>query len=111
MLIRKLKTLFKIIICGLRTINGTQNAKFLNAEDTIKVICKEHKSLIRLGDEEINILRGKSVSYQPWSPELQEGIEKTIERYLENKAKYILGMPGEFLSPKSYEFKWRHVKS
>lgn len=111
MLIRKVRTFVRIIFSSLVTVTGVKNAKFMTVDETINDVCKKNKSIIRVGDGEMNILRGEGVSYQKWSPELQAGMEDVLKKYFRNTDVYLLCMPGQFLTPRSYELEWKHLMS
>ena len=111
MIKRKITTFSKLINYAIKANTCVRKAELLNAEETTELVCDNRISLVRWGDGEFNILNGVSVSYQPWSRELQRGLEDVLEEYLQNKADYLLCMPGEFLKPKSTDLKMKHLKS
>lgn len=111
MIFRKGKTFFKLLMYGIKSIKCVNKAKFYTAQETVDIICKKKLSIIRLGDGEFNILQGKSVSYQPWSKELQENMEEIVMNYINGDMKYLLCMPGEFFLPNAYKLSIQHLKS
>lgn len=110
-MIRKIKTFMKLLVCGLKSITCVYNAEFYTAEETVNIIVKNRVSIIRWGDGEFNILNGTSVSYQPWSIQLQKEMKQVIVDYIEGNSSYLLCMPGEFLLPKAYQMNKTHLKS
>ena len=77
---------------------GGVKSEILSAEDTVEEIVKG-RSLIRFGDGEFGIYRGKDIHYQKWSEELKgefEKIKSDYEREGDN-SRYILAMPRAFM--------------
>lgn len=111
MILRKIKTFVLLCLCGIRSVRCVNNAHFYTADETVKIICEKKISIIRWGDGEFDILRGKSVSYQPWSKDLQEEMEIIAKEYIKGVANYLLCMPGEFLIPSIFEMNGKHLKS
>ncbi len=98
-LMRKTYTLFRLILDAILSFNGTKNAHFLSAEETIRQCITRKKSIIRFGDGELNILRGLDVCYQCNHPELMFLLKSVIQEYLKSPeiCPYVLCMPGDFL--------------
>ncbi|SHK14330.1 protein of unknown function [Hathewaya proteolytica DSM 3090] len=94
----RFKIWIKVMFNFIMSLNCCNKAKILSAEETISLIVKDKKSIIRLGDGEFNILQGKDVHYQKYSAELKTHFENILENYLNNpkQASYIICMPGEF---------------
>lgn len=72
--------------------------KVLNAEDTTKKIITG-KSLIRLGDGEFGIYRGKDIHYQQYSDELKNIFEEIKKQFEEegDKCPYLLAVPKKYM--------------
>ena len=96
----RFKIWIKVMFSYIMSLNCCKKAKILSSEETITLILKDKKSIIRLGDGEFNILQGKDVHYQNYSVDLKNRLYNIIEQYLNNpgKCSYIICMPGEFLS-------------
>ena len=109
--LRKIKTFCLLIYYGICAIQCNRHAFFLDADETVKLILKYKRSLIRLGDGEFNILNGKSVFYQDYSLQLKDDLKKVIDEYLENKSNYILCMPGIFLNINIFKLTFKQFKS
>lgn len=73
------------------------NAEILNPEDTIAYMKKTGKSFLRLGDGEFNLLLGRDVHYQKFSPELKQEIHLILQDYNENLP-YIVAVPHQYFS-------------
>lgn len=86
------------VICSmLATYRGVKSS-ILNAKETTARLL-EGKSLIRFGDGEFGIYRGKNIHYQPWSVALQEEFVR-IKYDFENEGencRYILAVPGKYM--------------
>lgn len=100
MLIRKIFTFIKLIYYFLLSFKGNKISKFLDPGKTVDIILQQHKSVIRFGDGEFNILDKKNVSYQIYSKSLRIELQKCIDFYIDNEmnVSYILCMPREFLN-------------
>ncbi len=64
---------------------------FLSESDLVEQI-KNGKSIIRLGDGEVNLMIGQKNHYQTFSPVLQKSIFKIVESY-NKESSYILSVP------------------
>lgn len=85
-------------------------ATIKSAEETVDEIVSG-KSLIRFGDGEFGIYRGKDIHYQKWSPELKEEFLK-IKKDFENQKEacpYILAVPKRFMTVKGTELMKKRV--
>ena len=88
----------RVIYSLLATFTGVK-ADIMDAEATTDAI-SGGKSLIRFGDGEFGIYRGKNIHYQDWSPELQRDFE-AIKRDYESDpdaCPYILAVPRQFMT-------------
>lgn len=96
---RRLKIWFTIIYQFATSLRCAKKANLLSAEQTKEVVINQKKSLIRLGDGELNILEGKGIHYQEADEMLQKEMADLIEYYLEKEeqCEYLLCMPNEFL--------------
>lgn len=74
-------------------------AKILKAEETIEYVIKNNKSIIRLGDGEFNILNGRNIAYQKYSPELEKDMREILNNYFleQENNEYILCVPNYFM--------------
>lgn len=70
----------------------------LDAEDTVQKIL-EGKSLIRFGDGEFGIYRGKNIHYQQYSNDLKEKFEEIKETFEseDDTCPYLLAVPKKFI--------------
>lgn len=87
----------KVIYSLFATFTGVKS-HILNAEETTERLLNG-KSLIRFGDGEFGIYRGKNIHYQSWSKELQEAfcqIKNDFEKEREN-CPYILAVPKKYM--------------
>ena len=75
----------------LKNIKGTE-AKILSANETVKKVLKDRKSLIRLGDGEFAFLQGHGIFYQKYDKRIKEEFLKIIDEY-NNESNYILCVP------------------
>lgn len=67
------------------------NCQFYKTSEVIKLI-DQGKSILRIGDGEIGLLRGRSILYQVYSPEIKHEFLKLIKNYNFN-SDYILAIP------------------
>lgn len=85
-------------------------ATIKSPKETIEEI-NRGKSLIRFGDGEFGIYRGKDIHYQKWSPELKDWFDK-IKREFEAQGEacpYILAVPRRFITVKGTELAKKRV--
>ena len=96
---RRLKIWFRILYQFFLSMNCVRKANLLSAEQTRDIVIKEKKSLIRLGDGELNILEGKGIHYQEANNTLQKEMGELIQYYIDKggNCEYLLCMPNEFL--------------
>ena len=95
----RLKIWIRIICHFLGAFTCSRRAHLMDPKETTEEILKSGKSLIRLGDGELNILRGRGIHYQDADPQLQEEFRQLVSQYLEegNTCNYLLCMPNPFL--------------
>lgn len=112
-IIRKICTLLRIVYFSICSIKCTRNARFWNSKETVYKAIKMKKSIIRLGDGEVNILNGRGVTYQETDAKLSIELNELIEHYISNQkvCEYILCMPGEFLIPSINNLTPSQIKS
>ena len=99
----------RVLYSLLMTFFGVK-ADILDAEGTVSEI-KRGRSLIRFGDGEFGIYRGKDIHYQKWSPALQSEFEKIKGDY-ENggdACPYILAMPRAFITVSGFKLMKKRV--
>lgn len=87
----------RVINSLIKTFGGVP-CNILCAEDTADFIMSG-KSLIRFGDGEIGIYRGKSIHYQPYSSELNQAFIKIKETYekMGDECPYLLALPRKYM--------------
>lgn len=102
-----------IWICVLRAFLLTfwgVPAKILSAEETVAELLKK-RNLIRFGDGEFGIYRGKSIHYQPWSAELQAAFEEIKKEYESNSegCPFLLAVPKRFMTVDGFQLMKKRV--
>lgn len=97
--IRRLKIWVEVIKDFIISFRGSR-AEILSSEETVKCVLNQNKSIIRLGDGEFNILKGKDISYQKYSISLEKDIKKILKEYFKNskECKYLLCVPKFFMN-------------
>ena len=106
---KRIAVWLKVIYSLFATIGGVK-ANILNAEDTVEKL-KKGRSLIRFGDGEFGIYRGKDIHYQKWSEELKEEFDKIKKDYEENKENcpYVLAVPKSFMTISGFKLMKKRV--
>lgn len=97
-LYKRIRIWYSVIKTFILTFNGVDGYIY-SAEDTVAELLKK-RGLIRFGDGEFGIYRGKDIHYQRWSQELKEAFEK-IKRDYEREAQhspYLLAVPQKFMT-------------
>lgn len=74
------------------TIFGSSNNNIMDDKSTIEYLMKMNKSLIRLGDGEVMMMRGLDIYYQKCDSQLSEALKKIIMEYNSNSP-YLLCLP------------------
>lgn len=93
----RIKIWGRVLYSLILTFSGVA-CKVLNAEDTVQKI-REGKSLIRFGDGEFGIYKGKNIHYQQYSNNLKSMFEE-IKNSFEaegDECPYILAVPKKFM--------------
>lgn len=95
----RLKIWMKLLYWYICSLKCSRKAKLLSAEETVEEICENPRSLIRLGDGELNCLEGIDVHYQRAEEGLQREMAQLIDLYIKDPVGcgYLLCMPNEFL--------------
>ena len=91
------------------TFNGIK-ADIISPEETVDVLLKR-KSLIRFGDGEFGIYRGKDIHYQKWSEPLYTEFDLIKKEYESNSENlnYMLAMPRKYMTANGVSFLGRRV--
>ena len=75
----KIKQILSNIVYWLYETNILKNEiKVQNMEDTIEELLNTNKSLVRFGDGEIVVLKGKNIVFQQSNAEISEGLKRII---------------------------------
>lgn len=87
-----------VLFSFLATFFGVK-ATIKSSEETVEEILNG-KSLIRFGDGEFGIYRGRDIHYQRWSPELKEWFLKIKNDFEEQgeACPYVLAVPRRFMT-------------
>ncbi len=95
--LKRVKIWLDVLRCLFLTFGGVK-ANIQSAEETVEAIVRG-KSLIRFGDGEFGIYKGKNIHYQPYSPALKREFEKIKETFEAQGADcpYVLAMPRHFM--------------
>lgn len=96
---KRLKIWIEVIKDFLMSFWGSK-AEILSPEETVDIVLKQNKSIIRLGDGEFNILNGKDILYQKYSISLEKAIRNILKEYFikSKDCKYIVCVPKFFMS-------------
>lgn len=84
------------IIKSFFTFGGTRSNNILDEKETIDYLLRTKKSLIRLGDGELLIIRGSSIHYQKYEKQLATTLQNIIEKYNKD-SNYLLALPKQAL--------------
>lgn len=89
---------------------GGSKGVLLTAEETINELLKK-RSLIRFGDGEFGIYRGKNIHYQDWSAQLQEAFEEIKAEYESDSAccPFLLAVPRRFMTVNGFRLMRKRV--
>lgn len=107
--IKRIRIWGRVLWSLCRTFKGI-DCHVLSAEETVNEILAG-KSIIRFGDGEFGIYRGKDIHYQDWTPELKEKFVQIKETYERKKheSQYLLAVPQKFMQINSVELLKRRV--
>lgn len=108
-LVMRIKIWGKVLACYFLTFFGVK-ASVYSAETTVEVLLNG-KSLIRFGDGEFGIYRGKDIHYQKWSPELKTYFNRIKEEYESGNeyCRFLLAVPKRFMSINGVELAKKRV--
>lgn len=59
-------------------MNSDYNIKVLDKETTLQILLRDHSSLIRFGDGELDLIRGESIPYQDYQPKLAGALKELL---------------------------------
>ena len=59
-------------------MSNDYNIKVLNKKTTLQILLEDHNSLIRFGDGELDLIRGASIPYQDYQPELAGSLKELL---------------------------------
>ena len=84
--------------------------KIYTAEETVNELLNK-RSLIRFGDGEFGIYRGKDIHYQKWSEQLQEAFEDIKREYeIDNQnCPFLLAVPKRFMTVNGFQLMKKRV--
>lgn len=94
--IKKIILKIKLIYIYLDGFICCKKAKFYNVEEMVKKIEEEKISVIRIGDGEFNLIKGKDIHYQDYSIELGHRLNAIIENFISKNTNYLVCMPAYF---------------
>ena len=88
----------KVLGTFFMSFGGVKGIIYSSADTTENLLIG--KSLIRFGDGEFGIYRGKSIHYQKWTPTLKQAFEKIKSDYENDPSEcpYILAVPRRFMT-------------
>lgn len=109
-----MNSIFKRLRCWINVLYyffvsfGGSKARILTSEETVDMIVKSGKSLIRFGDGEFGIFNGRSISYQDCSQKLIDEFKNIKKDYEEQKdCNYIVAVPKRFFEVKGFKLLWK----
>lgn len=95
-IIKRIKSWINVLYYFIISFRGT-GAQILSAQESVDLILKEKKSLIRFGDGEFGIFHGRSISYQKCSSELIEEFKNIkVDYEIKSNCPYIIAVPKKF---------------
>ena len=108
-MMNRVKIWGRVIYSFLATFLGVK-AEIFDAEETVDSITSG-KSLIRFGDGEFGIYRGKDIHYQGWSDELKREFDLIKEKYESDPegCPYILAVPKRFMTVSGFQLMKKRV--
>lgn len=75
-------------------MDDNYNIKVLDKEKTLKILLDQHASIIRFGDSELDLIRGESIPYQNYVPELAGQLKELLLRG--SNRRMLVGMSDVF---------------
>ena len=95
----RLRVWLHVIDDYIHSIKCVKRANLFTSNETIEKLKSSGLSLIRIGDGELNLIEGRSISYQEYSNSLRDSLITAIDTYIAEgeESGYILAMPNEFL--------------
>ncbi len=99
--VKKWNLYVKMVYQYIASWRCAKHAVFLDREATVREILAQKKSFIRYGDGEFDIMEGRSIHYQIYTPALKEALRDILDTYIAEKGntEYLVGMPHAFLKP------------
>ena len=97
----KIKQMISNIVYWLYETNILKNEiKVQNMEDTIEELLNTNKSLVRFGDGEIVVLKGKNIAFQQSNARISEGLKRIVSYSHEG---LIVALPQMFEGVEQYQ--------
>lgn len=93
MILTRLNSLMKTGLMWIYSYKCCKKSIIRSSQDTVNLIKKTHKSVIRYGDGEFFLMSGHSIHYQEYRPELSKCLKDIILDYTADSNKYLLCMP------------------
>jgi len=108
-LLNRAKIWGSVLYSLIATFGGVK-AKIMDCAETAKLL-QEGKSLIRFGDGEFGIYRGKNIHYQVWTPELKAEFEAIKREYECDReaCPYLLAVPKAFMTASGFKLMKKRV--
>ena len=72
-----------------------------NIEETIDILLNTNQSLVRYGDGEFNIIKGKSIPFQSYNKELAKKLQEILYNYTDN---ILVGIPYFYFNIELYKY-------
>ncbi len=100
----RIKIWLRVIFSLILTFGGVKS-NILSAEETVEEILKNNRSLIRFGDGEFGIYKGKDIHYQKHSAELEKAFIKIKETFEETNVNcpFLLAVPKKYMQCSGFE--------
>ena len=88
----------RVIFYFFLSLRGSK-APILSGDETVDYVKNNHLSLIRFGDGEFGIYKGRGISYQEWSKALKDKFEEIKKAYDGDGANsFVLCVPRKYLT-------------
>lgn len=106
---QRIRIWVRVLLSFLRSFWGVRG-EIDTPEETVNELLKK-RSLIRFGDGEFGIYRGKNIHYQPWSQELQTAFERIKDDYEADSEQcpFLLAVPRRFMSVSGFQLMKKRV--